>query len=99
MSFLRTTKFEEINNILKYLPFTITASIGNKFELIKIFSIIKNYYDKNNIQPYKYNKNKNIHRLKKNTIIDNIVINEIALNTLFMYSMVGTEFHKVTTYN
>jgi hypothetical protein len=98
MSFLRTVKFEEINNILKYLPFAITTKIVNNFELVKIFSIIKNYYDKNNIQPYKHN-NKNIHRLKKNTTVDNIVINEIALNTLFMYSIVGKEFHKVTTYN
>ncbi len=99
MSFLKIVKFDEINNIFKYLPLEITRKIGDNPKLINIFSIIKKYYDDYNIQPYKYYNNKNIHRLKKNTIIDNLVINEIALNTLFMYSMVGKEFHKVTTYN
>jgi len=99
MSILKIVKFDELNNIFKYLPLEITQKIGDNLKLINIFSIIKKYYDDYNIQPYKYYNNKNIHRLKKNTIIDNLVINEIALNTLFMYSMVGKEFHKVTTYN
>lgn len=104
MSILRKINSKELDNILKYLPFTITNKINDikdnkNIKLIKIFNIIKKFYDDNNIQPYKYNNNnKNIHRLKK-SIIDDIEINEIALNTLFMYSIVGVELHKVTTYN
>jgi hypothetical protein len=104
MSILRKINLIEIENILKYLPFTITNKINDikdikNIKLIKIFNIIKKFYDDNNIQPYKYNNNnKNIHRLKK-SIIDDVVINEITLNTLFMYSIVGVELHKVTTYN
>lgn len=103
MSILRKINSKELDNILKYLPFTITNKINDikdikNIKLIKIFNIIKKFYDDNNIQPYKYNNNKNIHRLKK-SIIDDVVINEITLNTLFMYSIVGVELHKVTTYN
>ena len=104
MSILRKINSIELENILKYLPFTITNKINDikdikNIKLIKIFNIIKKFYDDNNIQPYKYNNNnKNIHRLKK-SIIDDVVINEITLNTLFMYSIVGVELHKVTAYN
>jgi hypothetical protein len=102
MSILKKINSKELDNILKYLPYTITNKINDikdikNIKLIKIFNIIKKFYDDNNIQPYKYN-NKNIHRLKK-SIIDDVVINEITLNTLFMYSIVGVELHKVTTYN